>query len=177
MRHNTIEEFSHLNLQGIIMTIKKIGTNLRNSITSIFFITLWILLIITVSSHSHVYADGDFELHLLDVGQGQCVLIHSGECNMIIDGGGRLTSSFVVSYLKQQKIESLDYIVVSHYDEDHFAGLIGVLSVFPTKVLMVPSYAGAGNLYRSFSTTALSNEYSGLKRPGCRGSSTIVPQQ
>ena len=78
-----------------------------------------------------------FELHLLDVGQGQSVLIEADGHYMLIDGGGRSSSSFVVSYLKQQGIDHLDLIAVSHYDEDHMSGLIGALSVFPDDELLL----------------------------------------
>lgn len=106
----------------------------------------------------HAFAHDSFELHLLDVGQGQSVLIKDSDHCMLIDGGGRNSSSFVVSYLKQEGIASLDYVLLSHYDEDHMAGLIGVLSVFKTETLMVPSYEGEGVLFNSFSDAALSND-------------------
>lgn len=98
-----------------------------------------------------------FELHLLDVGQGQSVLIEADGHYMLIDGGGRSSSSFVVSYLKQQGIDHLDLIAVSHYDEDHMSGLIGALSVFPDDELLLPSYEGEGSLYQSFFSAAISN--------------------
>ena len=66
-----------------------------------------------------VHAAQPFELHLLDVGQGQCVLIEADGHYMLIDGGGRSASSFVVSYLKQQG------------DEDHMSGLSSSRSSWP----------------------------------------------
>ena len=104
-----------------------------------------------------VYAAEPFELHLLDVGQGQCVLIEADGHYMLIDGGGRSSSSFVVSYLKQQGIDHFDLVAVSHYDEDHMSGVIGALSVFPANEILLPSYAGEGELYQSLSTAAVSN--------------------
>ena len=104
-----------------------------------------------------VFASEPFELHVLDVGQGQSVFIESDNHFMLIDGGGRDTSSFVVSYLKQQGVEKLDCAAVSHYDEDHMAGMIGVLKVFPCDILLVPSCEGSGELYQSLTTAALSN--------------------
>lgn len=103
------------------------------------------------------HASQPFELHLLDVGQGQCVLIEADGCYMLIDGGGRNSSSFVVSYLKQQGIENIDFIALSHYDEDHMSGLVGALSVFPVTQLLLPSYAGEGELYQSFAAAVVSN--------------------
>ena len=98
-----------------------------------------------------------FEMHTLDVGQGQGVLF---ECNghyMMIDGGGRGSSSYVVSYLKQQGIQALDCIAVSHYEEDHMSGIIGVLSAFMCDRLLLPSYKGSGALYNSLAEVAMSN--------------------
>ena len=104
-----------------------------------------------------VQAGASFELHLLDVGQGQCVLVRSGGHAMLIDGGGRASSSFVVSYLEQQGIEAFDAVAVSHYDEDHLSGVIGVLHTFPVEALALPTYAGAGDLYKAMAVAAVSN--------------------
>ena len=104
-----------------------------------------------------VLAEEEFELHVLDVGQGQSVMIQADEHYILIDGGGRSTSSYVVSYLKQQGIEALDCIVLSHYEEDHMGGIIGVLSVFPCSVFLAPPYAGTGDLYQSLAVSTLSN--------------------
>ena len=120
------------------------------------YMALAVLFLLLCKPERALSADS-FELHLLDVGQGQSVLIKDSDHYMLIDGGGRSASSFVVSYIKQQGIDVLDCVLLSHYDEDHMAGLIGVLSVYKTGTLMVPSYVGNGDLYNSFSEAALSN--------------------
>ncbi len=124
---------------------------LRRSAGAAFFIIF--LLLGTLS----VQAAEPFELHLLDVGQGQSTLVEADGHYMLIDGGGRNASSFTVSYLQQQGVQYLDYIAASHYDEDHISGLIGVLSAFPCGLLLVPPYSGGGELYQSFASAALSN--------------------
>ena len=40
---------------------------------------------------------------------------------------------------------------------DHYAGIIGVLKTMPCDLLIVPSYAGEGDLYESLAAGALSN--------------------
>jgi len=72
------------------------------------------------------------ELHMLDVGQGLSVLVGQNGHYLLYDGGTREASSYVVAYLKQHlgQDQKLDYIVSSHSDEDHIAGLIGALNVF-----------------------------------------------
>lgn len=96
-----------------------------------------------------------FECHVLSVGQGQSVLIEADGHYMLIDGGGRDTSSFVVRYLSG--IDKLDCIAVTHYDEDHYAGIIGILNTIPCDLLIAPPYAGEGDLYESLAAGALSN--------------------
>ena len=51
------------------------------------------------------------EVHILDVGQGLSVLVESQDKYLLYDGGDRDKSSFVVSYLKQQNVNQLDYII------------------------------------------------------------------
>ena len=120
---------------------------------------IWLAFLILCMSLGIITAEAaePFELHMLDVGQGQSVLVEANGHYMLLDGGGRGASSYVVTYLKQQEIERLDVVAVSHYDEDHMAGLIGALSVFRVGTLLLPSYAGSGELYRSFAAAALSN--------------------
>ena len=57
---------------------------------------------------------GSLNLHYLDVGQGNAVLAESQGHYMLIDGGARKASSFVVSYLEKQGVKELDYLLISH---------------------------------------------------------------
>lgn len=95
-------------------------------------------------------ASGDLTVRCLDVGQGMAALIECGGHYMVIDGGGRETSSRFVAILKASGVEKLDYIVVSHYDEDHLAGLIGALHVFPTGRILAPDYRPDTDIFRSY---------------------------
>lgn len=89
-------------------------------------------------------------IHFLDVGQGLSILCESNGQYLLYDGGDRDASSFVVSYLKKQGVETLDYIIVSHYDADHLNGVIGALNVFQTGTVIGPDYTHDSKLYQSF---------------------------
>ena len=90
------------------------------------------------------------EVHVLDVGQGLSVLVESQGHYMLYDGGDRNKSSFVVSYLKEEKVNSLDYVIASHYDADHLNGVVGALNVFPTKQVFSPDYTTDTKVFNSF---------------------------
>ena len=93
---------------------------------------------------------GEMKVHFLDVGQGLSILVQSEGKNMIYDGGDRKTSRFVVSYLKEQGVKKIDYLISSHYDADHMAGLIGCLKAFDVKNVISSNYVHTSKLYKSF---------------------------
>lgn len=99
---------------------------------------------------------GNMTVHFLDVGQGLSILVQSQGQTMIYDGGDRSSSSSVVSYLKAQGVTTIDYLISSHYDEDHVSGLIGCLNAFTVNNVICADYVHESNLYESFISTVAS---------------------
>jgi beta-lactamase superfamily II metal-dependent hydrolase len=65
----------------------------------------------------------------LDVGQGDCTVITSPSGkSLLIDGGdeGRGTST-VIPFLRQRGMTDIDYLVATHYHQDHIGGLDEVI--------------------------------------------------
>lgn len=98
-----------------------------------------------------------FQITMLDVGQGLSLLLRCGDSTMLYDGGGRSTSSYVVAYLREHEVDTLDYMFVSHYDEDHLAGLVGVLNTTPVRTVVSPDYAADTAIYTSYQTKLAQN--------------------
>ncbi|MEE8815567.1 MAG: ComEC/Rec2 family competence protein [Lachnospiraceae bacterium] len=98
-----------------------------------------------------------FSLTMLDVGQGLSCLIKSDGQYMLYDGGPRESSSYVVSYLQQHGVSKLTYLVASHYDEDHIAGLVGVLNTTPVTYALTPDYVADTKIYASFENGLAAN--------------------
>jgi len=80
---------------------------------------------------------GDFQLTILDVGQGSAAVIRTQEHVAIFDSGARFSdkmdagSSVLVPYLRSQGIDKLDRLIISHGDNDHIGGAQTVLDSFP----------------------------------------------
>ena len=92
------------------------------------------------------------DIHVLDVGQGLSVLIESNGHYMLYDGGDSDKSSYVVSYLQQEGVPSLDYVVASHYDSDHLNGVVGALNAFPVSNVWGPDYTTETRVFESFNS-------------------------
>lgn len=75
-----------------------------------------------------VTAGHEMQVHFIDVGQGDSILIESPSGKtMLIDGGVKGAGQQIVSYLKELEINKLDIVVATHPDADHIGGLIPVL--------------------------------------------------
>lgn len=98
-------------------------------------------------------ATGDMTVHFLDVGQGLSIFVQSRDETLIYDGGDRDKSSFVVAYLQEQGVTEIDYLINSHYDSDHLAGLIGCLNAFEVDHVICSDYVDDTKPYQSFVDT------------------------
>lgn len=84
----------------------------------------------------------DLDAVVLDVGQGQSVLLASdgefvltdcGSANSWISAGDRAADQ-----LLSMGCRRLDYLVLTHYDYDHVSGVTGLLCRLPVDTLLVP---------------------------------------
>lgn len=82
---------------------------------------------------------------MIDVGQGEAILIKDGFHRFLIDTGGEIreemTDSFeaiVKPVLLREGVHVLDGIFVSHFDADHTENLPSVIQHFPTRALLLP---------------------------------------
>lgn len=105
-------------------------------------------------------ASAQTRVHILDVGQGLSILAESQGHYLLYDGGGADKSSYVVAYLKEQGVRSLDYVIASHYDSDHLNGVVGALHVFPASQVFAPDYETDTRVFRSFQSVIASQALS-----------------
>ena len=78
---------------------------------------------------------------VLDVGQGQSILLQSDGKNFLVDCGGddsKQAADTAAETLLSQGIGRLDGIIVTHYDEDHAGGLQYLLTRIKTDRLILP---------------------------------------
>ncbi len=81
---------------------------------------------------------GDVAVHFIDVGQGDCELIVSGSCSVLIDAGEADYASKVGSYIKSQGISRLDYVIATHPHSDHIGGMAEVIKEFEIGKVIMP---------------------------------------
>lgn len=71
------------------------------------------------------------ETVFLDVGQGDGIFLRAGKLNILVDGGStqvrNLGKSRLIPFLKSKGVSRLDYVFVSHGDQDHISGIFYLL--------------------------------------------------
>ncbi len=83
---------------------------------------------------------GAAELVMIDVGQGDCLLVRDGDASLLVDTGA--DDTLLVQGLARQGITHLDAVVITHADDDHcgalsaLAGVVGVEHVYVHKDLV-----------------------------------------
>lgn len=91
-----------------------------------------------------------FEVHFIDVGQGDAALILCDGKAMLIDGGEASESSKIYSYLKTNGIDYLNYIVATHAHSDHIGGLSGALNYAKVGTALCPVTSYDSKTFDSF---------------------------
>lgn len=103
---------------------------------SILFLLLLILLFFyryvslpkTVSNVCH--NPYEIEMHLIDVGQSEAILIIQRDYTMLIDAGEMFCGQMVADYIYDMGIDTIDVLVITHFHKDHSGGIHRVISSF-----------------------------------------------
>jgi len=91
----------------------------------------------------------DVRFTVLDVGQGQCLLLQAEGKTYMVDCGGTsdtLAADVAAETLLSQGISKIDALVLTHYDRDHTGGVENLLSRVDAELLVLPSVYSDQNL-------------------------------
>ena len=84
----------------------------------------------------------NYRVTVLDVGQGQCILLQSDGRTYMVDCGGsndEATADKAAAALLSQGIRNLDGLILTHYDKDHVGAAHYLLSRVGADVLILPA--------------------------------------
>ena len=78
----------------------------------------------------------------VDVGQGDCIHISCGGCNVLVDGGGSALKNVgegtLLPYLLKNGVSELEAAVVTHPDQDHARGILELSQVMRIGTVVFP---------------------------------------
>ena len=90
------------------------------------------------------------QLHFIDTGNSDAILIRQGGEAALIDGGDNDDEERVVNYLKDIGVTELKYVIATHFDADHIGGLDAVIDSIPVETVYVSNGDANTKTYRDF---------------------------
>lgn len=109
-----------------------------------------------------VFKEDNLMVHFINVGQGDAVAINlpNGEVMLIdvgpLDSNVTLSNYFKEKVLNTSKNDSIDYLILTHADEDHCMGTQKVLNEFDVKKVFIPIVDGKEN-YKNLKNFVVNN--------------------
>ena len=99
-----------------------------------------VLCLAVVASWAELWTD-QCRMTVLNVGQGQCILLQADGKTYVVDCGGTYeedAANLAAETLLSQGISRIDGLILTHYDEDHTGGVPLLLSRISCDALLVP---------------------------------------
>ncbi len=102
------------------------------SIKAVFFIIISLAFFTITFVNTYTKKYSGLKLAFLDIGQGDAIFMQDNSGTVyLIDGGSSSVNSVgkyrIIPYLKCNGIKRIDYMIMTHSDEDHISGLKEIL--------------------------------------------------
>ena len=71
---------------------------------------------------------GEVKVYIIDVGQGESILLASDQKSILIDAGENDKGDEVLNFISRLGLDHLDYVMATHPDSDHIGGMDTVIN-------------------------------------------------
>ena len=94
---------------------------------------------------------GTLDVYMLDIGQGDAILLQVGDSYHLIDTGDVDQRDTIVAQLKHMNIKKLDTIIITHPHADHMGGFLALAKNFEIGTVYDDGVSVNSNTYKSYS--------------------------
>ena len=85
----------------------------------LLFLLLTILLLFVIYQNTVKNDDNKFKIYFFNAGKADAILLSKNKKYFMIDTGEASLGNEILSYLKSNHIDKLEYLIVTHFDKDH----------------------------------------------------------
>lgn len=85
----------------------------------------------------------------LDTGKSDCLLLRLDDTVILVDAADSDDYARISQKLTSYGISTIDYFIITHYDNDHIGSAAQVLQNFTVKTVYMPDYVRDSRLYRT----------------------------
>lgn len=80
---------------------------------------------------SPVTVEGEMEVHFIDVGNADSILVRQGGSNLLIDAGERGDIDDILEYFEEHGVTKLDLVIATHPHADHIGAMAEIINTIP----------------------------------------------
>lgn len=92
----------------------------------------------------------EVKIHIINIGQGDAILVQSKEEAYLIDGGNKGKGDDVLAYLHEQNVDHLTAVISTHPDADHIGGLAEVIRGIEVQSVYAPKISHTTEAFKQF---------------------------
>jgi len=124
--------------------------HVKNGVITIYILKKVFPIIIIITLFIGCDKKDTLSIHIIDVGQGDSILIKTpSDKKILIDGGTEESEHIIKSYLKKEKVKYIDFIIATHPDSDHIGGLDYIIKNFNVEKLYMPKQSTNSTSYKN----------------------------
>lgn len=102
-----------------------------------------------VAEKQRVSAD-ELKVTFFDVEKSDAILIEQADFRMLVDTSFDDRADVILDYFSEHGIDTLDYLIITHFDKDHVGGADKILDAVKVKRVLEPDYTVDKKQYREY---------------------------
>lgn len=109
-----------------------------------------IVLIFLLTGCSFSTTEDNLNIVIFKIGKADSILLTINEQAVLIDTGEDEDGEEIIEYMKKNKIDEIDYLIVTHFDKDHVGGADQILKEVQVSNVITPNYKSDSKQYKQF---------------------------
>lgn len=93
---------------------------------------------------------GSMEMVIFKIGKADAMLLMSEGKTLLIDTGEDEDADEILEYLDENNIDSIDVMILSHFDKDHVGGADKIIENMEVETICQPDYVKEGKQYEEY---------------------------
>ena len=141
-------DFTSIRIRNLVALLKFKFRQNKNKVLKVLIVFVLLVFILNTIPQK-------LKIHFVDVGQGDCTFITTPQNKTIlIDGGGSMSEEYDVGkstllpYILDRGYTKLDYVFISHFDQDHSLGCAKIIENLTVSNLVLTKQLEENDIYK-----------------------------